>query len=104
MAIITQKEYNNIKVLTESYCTDINKDFITFNSKKYAHLDVKQKYDLIITLHRNIMFDQYESDKDVFNAKKIITDMLSSITEKDLENCIVINDDNIDVLKQTPNM
>ena len=104
MAIITKKEYENIKALKKRYCRQESNENNAENIERYEDLSVKQKHDLIITLFRNVRYGQYETYEDVFNAETIITNMLSTITDADLEDCTIIDDEYLDTLKDTPEM
>ena len=93
MAIITKKEYDKIKELKKLYCGQDSNENNAKNIKRYEGFSVKQKHDLIITLFGNIDSKEYKTPDAESTAKTIITNMLSTITDADLEACTIIDDE-----------
>lgn len=92
MDVLTKGEYYNILALKEHYCkkNQLNVNDVILN--RYRQIGLRQRLELIHALNDNIFDKAYEGEEDIRNATAIISHLLLSITDKDLENCLIIND------------
>ena len=92
MDVITKTEYYGLLSLKKHFInsskTKINNELIT----KYSVIDLRKRIDLINTMYASILNKEYHSSEDLNNAKNILTHLLTSITEKDLEACLVVSE------------
>lgn len=98
MAVLTKQQLNDIMSLKRHYCHSIIDSSISYAIKKYSHLSIGKKYELSKILYNNLTTNIYSSLDDCENAEKILTDLLNSITEEDINTCQIIDDRNIDEL------
>jgi len=99
MAIFIKKEMEDLIDLKKHYCRYENPNLNDIIDK-YSHLSIRKKFELSQILYHNLITGKYSSQNDCENAEKILTDLLHSITEEDLQSCGIIDDTNLDTIIQ----
>ena len=100
MEVLTKVEYNNIKTLQRHYCGRQKNLNNNTSINKYANLSIRKKYDLARIIYDNLINGVYPTQEDCEMAEKILTELLSSITDEHLENCQIISEEHIDSLTE----
>lgn len=92
MDVLTKTEYCGILALKKQLSNiseeNINNELII----KYSQIDLRKRLELINTLYANIINNSYQSAEDIENAKTILSHLLISITDKQLEECLIVTE------------